>query len=345
MRTSLTDAADSAYVEAQSYLRSSTRLPEIIIYVEGWADVAFWTECVRPYMNKYKFSIEVFRHPDGAVADGKRHLMENVDDASLGQHLLLAVDADYDWIVEDYRPSATSPSLSRRVCDNPYILHTYLYSIENYKCHAACLPGLISKATAVTPTYECQLYMSEYSKAISPLFLAHLVSVDMMDGVYTLKAFIRDANRLKMSFNPIALSKNSEEFLSRRISELSEYMDNNGERIRYYIDKLAGLGFDRERYYLLFQGHCVADTIVKPRFISLISSMRVGRIRAIQQMPDVQQACQHIANYCDITGIGEANTFPEVERRLRQLINDCTEIHKATEGYRFLKADLDRLFA
>lgn len=346
MGTSLIDAANSEYVGLQNCLRSSAHLPEVIIYVEGWADVPFWTECVRPYMHKFRFSIEVFKHPDGTIVDGKRHLMDNVPDSTLGPNLMLAVDADYDWIIDNYRPSATSSSLSRVICTNPYVLHTYLYSIENYKCHAACLPGLISKATAVTPTYECMAYMTEYSKAVAKLFLAHLVSVDLVDGVYPLQAFIQDIDRVRLDFEPrIALSPKSKKFIETRLEALADYIAANETRIKYYVDKLHSLGFDEKNYYLLFKGHCVADTMVRNRFKALIYKMRLVRIRDIQANPDLQQAIQHITNYATITGISEANTASEIERRMIQLINDCTEIHKADEGYRYLKADLDRLFA
>lgn len=345
MGTSLIDAANSEYVELQNSLRSSAHLPEVIIYVEGWADVPFWTECVRPYMHKFRFSIEVFKHPDGTIVDGKRHLMDNVRASTLGPHLMLAVDADYDWIIDNYRPSATLPSLSPEICSNPYVLHTYLYSIENYKCHAACLPGLISKATAVTPTYECMAYMTEYSKAVAKLFLIHLVSADLVDGVYPLQRFIQDIDRVRLDFEPrIVLSQKSKKFIETRLADLDDYITVNQDRIQYYADKLHAFGFDEENYYLLFKGHCVADTMVRNRFKALIRKMRLTRIRAIQANPDVQQAIQHITNYSTITGISEANTAPEIEKRMVQLINDCTEIHKAVEGYNYLKADLDRLF-
>lgn len=345
MGTSLIDAANSEYVVTQSLLRPASSLPEVIIYVEGWDDVPFWTECVQPYMAKFRFSIEVFRKPDGCVADGKRHLIESVPESTLGPNLLLAVDADYDWIIDNYKPSPTSASLSTIVCDNDYVLHTYLYSIENYKCYAACVAGLISKATAMTPTVECEQYFSLYSTVVAGLFLAHLVSMDLCDGVYPLKKFCDDLDKVRFRFSPLTLTDNSKRYIQQRLNNLSGYMAQNSAKIEFYKAKLSGRGFAEKDYYLLFKGHSIANTLTKRTLQSLVLHMRKRRISEIKSIPDAKQSQQHIAHYCRITGICENNHHSDIADRIDQLICDCSDVRKARLGFVRLSADLDRLFA
>lgn len=347
MGTHLIDAANSEYVASLNLLRPSNELSEVIIYVEGWDDVAFWTECIRPYMHKKRFSIEIFRSPDGKLVDGKLNILNNVPIDSLGPNLIIAVDADYDWIMDEYKPSLTSPSVSTIIRDNPYILHTYLYSIENYKCHATCLPGIIAKATAITPSVECMSYIEEFSKVMSDLFLVHLVSIDLSDNIYPLRDFISDINYVKFDFEPVCIKPVSRSYINRRLSNFSDYISAHTDKIETIKLKLQGLGFASNNYYLLFKGHCVADTIVKNHFLDLICKLRLRKIRLIQSLADidVDQACQHMTHYCKITGISEANKISDINLRLTQLINDCSEIYKVQEGYPRIKQDIDRLFA
>lgn len=163
MTTTLTNAANSEYVANLSHFRASGQLPEVIVYVENWIDVSFWNECFRSYSGNFKFTIQPYRLPDNKKAGCKKMLLDAFEDSVLGQNLMLAVDADYDWIIDNYRPSPTTPSVSARILSNPYILHTYLYSVENYKCHADCLSGIITKATGATPPIDCKRHQESYS--------------------------------------------------------------------------------------------------------------------------------------------------------------------------------------
>ena len=347
MSTCILDAANSEYVRHENYLRTSLQLQEVIIYVEGWDDIDFWRECVSPYIHKRKFTIDILRDPDGKFIEGKRNLLSNIPITSLGPNMLIAVDADYDWIIEDYKPSSTTPSLSRVIRNNPYILHTYLYSIESYKCHALCLPGIITKSTGITLSTECVDYMSEYSKAVADLFLIHLVSVDLVDGIYTLSSFITDVDHIKLDFSSLSLKQSSLDYLNKRRKNLSSYVLRHQNEIEFYKNKLLDLGFNEEKYYLLFKGHCVANTMVRSRFLGLIQKLRINKQKQIYELAnlDITQGCQQMAHYCKITGIEESNNLNSINKRLIQLINDCCNVQNVVEGYPHIKEDLDRLFS
>ena len=345
MASDLLSSSGSAYVSAMNAFRPSSSLPEVIIYVEGWDDVPFWTTCVQPYLDRFRFTIGPLQLPDGNIADGKSHLMANVPLSSLGPCMIIALDADYDWIIDNYRPSPTVPSLSPAIRDNDYILHTYLYSTENYKCHAACLPGIIAKATGVTPGPECQAYQSAFSEAVSQLFLIHLVSAHKVDNFYTIRRFVSDIDKINLDLNTLQLKPNSRKYLTARMNELAPYMASYRSETDTYEEKLDRLGFDRKKYYMLFKGHCVADTMTKKRLHSLILKLRCKRINEIKAIPDSEKSSQHLAAYCNVTGISQYNKPDEIDDRLTQLIKDCTDITNAREGYDRLKADLDRLFS
>lgn len=344
MSSDLINAAGSDYVAALNAFRPSAELPEVVIYVEGWDDVSFWTECVQQYFEKFRFDIRPLRLPDGNIADGKGHLFANLPLSALGPRMIIAVDADYDWIIDNYRPSPTVASLSGQIRDNDYILHTYLYSTENYKCHADCLPVIIARATGVTPGAECKAYQSEFSKAVAPLFLIHLVSADNVDGVYNIRQFVYDIDKVNLDPDTLKLKPKSRKYVDACRARLAAYELEHKSEIAAYESKLAALGFGPAKYYMLFKGHCVADTITKKRFQKLILRLRCKRLREIEAIPDEEQRKRHLKNYCNVTGISEANGRDEINSRLDRLICDCTYIQKAREGYERIRQDLDRLF-
>jgi hypothetical protein len=201
MATTLTAAASSAYIAAQNALRKGK--PEIYVYVEGKQDVPFWTECVAPF-SAYKFVVTHLK-TNGRDVQGKLDLLNHVDIATLGRYKWVAVDADFDWIIDDYRPSPTTPSYSREIWANRYILHTYLHSIENYKCHPAFLSSLMVAATG-SASDGFALYMAAFSKLVAPLFLLHLVSLQNCDGVFSIKQFSQLLSGLGRMFPDMRIS-------------------------------------------------------------------------------------------------------------------------------------------
>ena len=80
--------------------------------------------------------------------------------------MLACVDADYDFLTQG------ASETSRQMLQNPYVLHTYAYAIENLQCYA---PTLRDVCVAVTlndhMVFNIEEYLREYSQAIFPLFV------------------------------------------------------------------------------------------------------------------------------------------------------------------------------
>ncbi|TGO02534.1 hypothetical protein PN36_23425 [Candidatus Thiomargarita nelsonii] len=66
------------------------------------------------------------------LARGKEEVLK----IQAGEYLLLCVDSDYDYLLQD------ATEVSKRINQEPYIFQTYAYSIENYKCYAESLRGV-----------------------------------------------------------------------------------------------------------------------------------------------------------------------------------------------------------
>lgn len=263
MATSLIQGASSAYIAAQNALRSKRTLPEVYVYVEGLDDVTFWKECLRPFCSNYSFKVTQLRKPDGLIAEGKRHLIESIDIQSLGPNKYVAVDADYDWIIDNYKPSSTTSSISDIIRNNPYILHTFLYAIENYKCHPLCIAEMMDKISGNSDEREIQNLYSSFSIALAQLFLAHIVSSDKCDGRYALRDFRNDVDTLTMDLDAMQLDEKSRTFISQREAAMKDYIVQNRKELENYRQKLKDYGFDESKYFLLMQGHIIENIFEK----------------------------------------------------------------------------------
>ncbi|MZK90402.1 DUF4435 domain-containing protein [Citrobacter amalonaticus] len=91
-----------------------------IIYIEDAVDRVFWEKAINAVCPD-QYDIKPYSQPG---AEGKRKLEREY--SKLHKKLLVAIDADYDYICPDRNAYASE------LDNNPFILHTYFYSKESY---------------------------------------------------------------------------------------------------------------------------------------------------------------------------------------------------------------------
>ena len=128
MSTKLNDAITSSYIQHSQLFRPANSPVEILVYVEDEIDICFWDSLLKSVCNsnKYHFNIQVVKS-NGKYIYGKSYLLTKERLPKYGPYLLACVDSDYDSILEN--------SVFHDALNNPYVIGTIAYSIENYKCH------------------------------------------------------------------------------------------------------------------------------------------------------------------------------------------------------------------
>ena len=124
----------SKYLEKSAYFRTE-RKSKLLVLVEDQDDVPFWERmfkcvsqeyyqvCVSTLKSASAFGLaQLDAQGKPLVATGKDALMKV---QQLGKYKVVAVDADYDLLI-DYHP------YSDRVRTDTYVIHTEYYSIENH---------------------------------------------------------------------------------------------------------------------------------------------------------------------------------------------------------------------
>ena len=134
----------SKEIEDSRYFIKGAKQPELLVLVEDEQDVPFWSkmfECVNEkYHRIHIHSLQTAplqTNQDGGTlkGTGKENLM-NVNPETLGKSKMIAVDADYDLLIDDYH------LYTKRLREGKYIVHTTFYSIENHLINENTLQAL-----------------------------------------------------------------------------------------------------------------------------------------------------------------------------------------------------------
>jgi hypothetical protein len=193
---------------------------------------------------------------------GKKAVMMKLLTDKVGRNMLACVDADYDFLIQGKTP------VSQEIIQNPYILHTYAYAIENLQCYA---PSLRTVCVAVTlndhEIFDFNDFLSRYSEAIFPLFVWSIwyyrrpiyteFTITDFNKVIELGGFNLD--------NPMASIKHVRRKVYVRVGDLQR---KNPDAKESYLDLkrelIEELGVTPQTTYLYIQGHHLFEKLVLP---------------------------------------------------------------------------------
>ena len=124
MGKALRDNLSSAYFAAANQLNGKHSRRKIVAYVEAYDDIFFWRTVLSRFENKERY-FEVMLPSRQNLTKGKKSVLMNLIAEKVGENMIACVDADYDYLLQG------TTHVSSEVNNNPYVLHTYAYAIEN----------------------------------------------------------------------------------------------------------------------------------------------------------------------------------------------------------------------
>lgn len=256
----LKDNISSDYFAAANRMKPKNARRKVIAYVESYDDIFFWRSLLGNYENE-KMYFEVMLPSRDTLERGKRSVLMNLIANRVGSDMIACVDADYDYLLQGVTET------SRFILQNPYIFHTYAYSIENMQCYA---PSLHNVSVMVTlndhAVFDFQRFFQMYSEAIFPLFVWSVWHYRR--GIYG-QFTITDFNKVVElgGFNlmaPEASIDNIRNKVSRRCALLRKRHPDAKESYLALKRELVRLGITPDTTYLYIQGHHLFDKIVVP---------------------------------------------------------------------------------
>ena len=282
MKKRLQDHLSSGYIESANKLRSKRLKKRIVAYVESYDDVFFWRSILKKFEND-EYYFEVMLPSRTSLSRGKKSALMNMLGPGLGEYMIACVDADYDWLLQG------ATEMSRIVCTNPYVIHTYAYAIENYQCyapnlHTICVMSTLNDRVMI----DLNAFMSEYSSIIWPLFVWNIWCYRYNNySEFTMSDFcevvtFRDVNPYHPE-NTLQAVKNR---VNKKIAWLQRRFPEGKKTYAPLRAELLNMGLTPETTYLFMQGHSVFENVVMPLLTPVCTLLRKEREREIVKLAE-----------------------------------------------------------
>lgn len=277
MSSRLTDHLSSDYFSAANKLKSRSDRKRIVAYVESYDDIFFWRSVLCRFEDNTRY-FEVMLPSKKNLSRGKKSVLMNLLSTHVGDNMLACVDADYDYLLQGRTP------LSQTINKNPYVLHTYVYAIENYQCYA---PSLHNICVGVTlndhALFNFTEFMKQYSESIFPLFVWNIWHYRRnIYSEFTITDFnkVIELGNFTMEKAP-NLIQHLRKKVDTRIRQLQRIHPDAKESYLALKRELIQLGVTAKDTYLYIQGHHLFDNVVVPMLRKVCDALTRERQREI----------------------------------------------------------------
>ena len=251
------------------------RIP-VQMYVEGDDDIMFWKEAVKPYQTKYDINVVTNKAVNPEQGNGKSMLLSM---EGLGKEKVVAVDADFDLIVDEYS------TYTNMVRNSPFVVNTTWHSVENIllqKTDYISLVELFSMASWELYTY----YLATVVAKEEPRPIKHYGEMLSQFGV-----------------QKCACQKNYTKFETAYKEELNNEIEKYKEASAQIKEKLIQLGYNETNIWKVTRGHYLWDMIVKPQFVAgvvnKINQGIQGNPKSIGQVKNSMGITKDVRSYAD----------------------------------------------
>ncbi len=323
----LTEYLNSNFIEAANALRPKRAAQRIIAYVESYDDISFWRSVFNEYESD-KVHFEIMLPARSKLTKGKKQAMMNLLGQAYGRNMIACVDSDYDYLLQG------TTSTSRQMLDNKFILHTYAYSIENFRCYADSLKQVCVLCTQNdSNVIDFKEYFKLYSRICYPLFVWNILLYRRHDT--KTMSMLRFCEIVRLTSFTIDNPAFSLQQLSNRvmhnITMLEKQFPALGEECKKLSEELAALGIDPDETYFYIQGHHIMNGVTMRIMQPVCRHLRSKREAEIERYAyHRQQYNNELASYrhsqCDVVTMLSKNTD-----------------YKSAPPYLRLRADIEKL--
>lgn len=187
---------DNPFDELEYFINESVTFKEYnkIAFVENEEDIRFWSYIFKKFNSNLNIDFRAYcKHIRKSseykisTSQGKQQILKYRE--AVNKHdgnAFICIDSDYDYILNNYN-----------VNDNPYILQTFVYSIESYICCAKSLNELCDELLFPRDTFDFIKFFKRYSETINDLFLYHILLKDEDNNIQKVfKCFFSEIDKI-----------------------------------------------------------------------------------------------------------------------------------------------------
>jgi hypothetical protein len=305
----LTEYLNSSFIEAANRLRPKKAAQRIIAYVESYDDISFW----RSVFNEYEsdnIHFEIMLPARTKLTKGKKQAMMNMLGKAYGRNMIACVDSDYDYLLQG------ATSTSRQMLENKFILHTYAYSIENFRCYADSLKQVCVLCTQNDMNViDFKEFLKLYSRICYPLFAWNVLLYRKHDT--KTMSMLKFCEIVRLTSFTIGNPAYSLQQLSNRVNHNIQLLEKQFPELikecEYLKQELEQLGIHPDETYFYIQGHHIMNGVVLRVMQPVCRHLRGKREEEIERYAyHRQQYNNELASYrhsqCDVAMMLSKNT-------------------------------------
>ena len=308
-------------------MRPKWKKNKVIVYVESYDDIFFWRDVLAEFESD-SVGFEIVLPSRTNLLRGKKSAMVNRLGKGLGTSMIACVDADYDYLMQGYTAA------SRSMLDNPYVIHTFVYAIENYQCCAGSLHNVCVMTTLNDrQMFDFVEFLQAYSRIIYDLFVWSMWFCRNNRGnEFPLTAFCNITMMQKLNVNnPEEALERLRKEVNRKIAWLQRNYPEAKGKLEPLKRELEGLGLRPDNTYLYVQGHHLKDNIVMRVMEPVCISLRKSREKEIMRLAEHrQQMNNELSSYqhsmTDLEQMLRRNTGYKNLPQYQQLRQSITEL-------------------
>ena len=323
----LTEYLNSNFIEAANALKPKRATQRIIAYVESYDDISFWRSVFNEYESD-KVHFEIMLPARTTLTKGKKQAMMNLLGKAYGRNMIACVDSDYDYLLQG------ATSTSRQMLENRYILHTYAYSIENYRCFADSLKQVCVQCTQNDSNIiDFKEFFRLYSRICHPLFVWNILLYRHKDTrTMSLLHFCEIVRLSSFSVeNPAYSLQQLGKRVEHNIKMLEKQFPEFKEEHKNLSQELISLGVQPDETYFYIQGHHIMNGVTMRILQPVCRHLRSKREEENERYAyHRQQYNNELASYrhsqCDVATMLSKNTD-----------------YKSAPPYQRLRADIEEL--
>lgn len=246
----LDDAIAHDVSEAKQFLES-----DIVVYIENEEDERFWAFVLneaKPGM-KVKFDARFKEKNNENIGQGKQQLYKFKDAIKKFKgEALICIDSDFDYI-----------NNFNDINNNPFIIQTYTYSVENYICCEKTL-NLTKNNLLIKSDFNFKNFYDKYSPLLEELIIFNILLKDNenenIKKIFTTYFLKIDTFTNLDDFNTLLNLSDLEDKINTEIERIKSNNDYN----QADYDKIAKIIkedplINEKRLLMYFHGHTIYD--------------------------------------------------------------------------------------
>lgn len=283
---------NSAYLGASRFFYSKEAPERVYAYVESYDDIPFWRSVFSDFEND-RLCFEIMVPSSTSLVKGKKKVLDLIP--SSGKNLILCVDSDYDYLLQD------ATETSRKVNREKFVFQTYAYSIENYYClaehlHQACTKAVLCDKRLID---WCRVF-ENYSRIVFRLFLWSVLFYKIhKESCFSVNAFC-SVVRLPADMNLLEIDKAFETLEKNVINELKKMEQMYPEylpMIEALDEQLKALGVCDKNAYLFIHGHTIMEHVLLNIIIPLCDRLKKENLENIKLLAKNEEDKRNNLNY------------------------------------------------